>query len=120
MIGLSSPAIIRYSLLPSGFPGTIAGPWAPPASAASRERRSSLDSWIALPWHFQQDDSKMGWISLTNEMVPSARNWADTTSDRVRTILRLGMPDVDYLLDCNRLAGPMGRAISAPAPSAPP
>ena len=67
--GFSAPETIRYIRLISGFPGEIAGPWIPPVNAASRVLKSSLESWSAAPWHFQQALSNIGWMSFENETV---------------------------------------------------
>src|SRR5262249_54040216 len=67
MAGRSRPATRRYSRLSSELPGTIAAPFSPPLSAPSSVRRSSLESCIASPWHFQQLFWKIGWTSLVKE-----------------------------------------------------
>src|SRR5450432_2553365 len=83
----------------------MAAPLSPPFKTASRDVRSSLESWTAAPWHCQQLDSKTGWISLENEMRRSAacaakvmKSGSSKRSSRTKWLLCFDWADIDH--DC--------------------
>src|ERR1017187_490896 len=85
-------------MLSVGFPGTAAGPLAPPSSTVARDVNRSRPLGLASPWHFKHLSNSKGRTSFSKNSMASGEKSSANAPAGSRTPSARDKPKAEAIL----------------------